>query len=626
MLRTTLEVAITVGAPFVSRDSSAGRLGVDTPLTQTTLADGSNYYLIPFSLLRGRLRDAMEDLRRHSAVHRARFEVERIFGPRRAPGQESGWNPERGLLNVTDFVGPPVQADPRTSVSIRHDPGREAADTGALRVIEQPFPAGEEVSFAGEMSFVAPSRDGSQAILWQVRRALAWLARIGANVGVGSGRVLAVTVSRIAYGSPAFVADSRLDGAVALDLEISVRDPLCVARRRIADNLFESDDVISGAVVKGALATVLGQGLGLDPSDVSKAARHAPAEWRPLLEHLDKVAFSHAFPVVSGGTRPVVRPLSLVQDRHGTLYRDVALCDGAILLRDKDGVYTAPVFAVDWKPGRIAEKLGSDFPWPEVHRELRVRTAVDPGERRAQDQGLFGYEMVLPHRTKWLGSMNVEGVPTGERAAVVSGIRALLAFGPAGLGKTKARWAGVLSLPQGTAAAAPLPDGIWVLTLQTPALLFDASQFDESSGDRELWDAYDRAWSQLSCGTLRLVRYYARQSLVGGYVVGRFRAGKGYHPLILTDAGSVFVLREQGASAAALVHDWRVRGLPLPKAVEDEYTNSWRGNPFLREHGFGELAVNLECHLAAKPKPGEFQDAGIPAFRGPDPEVSNVGT
>jgi len=629
MLKVTLTVTIHLRAPLLTKDSSAGRLGVDAPMARTHAADGGDHYVLPFSLVRGRVRDALRDLAARSTKRKALFFVDDLFGPEPRPNEAPDpLDPVRGRVCFSDFLGPIVPGVRDTLLSdgqvalaggdegdnpewptmtrIRHDPFLDAAVTGALQVIERPFKAGETVLFKGDIHFIAKEKSDADGVVWQLKRGLAWLARIGADVGVGFGQVTAVTIDeekQTELPKPAAITSQE----TTLDLTIQVYDPLCIAKRRIADNLFESSDAIPGNVIKGAVATTLMQGFGLVGKVDGNQPGNVPPEWMPLLRNFERIGFSFAFPceMEDGDTahRPTVKPLSLVQDRAGTVLKDVALCDRPIVLKDEKGACSASAFDIDWKSFALAE---AEFPWPKVRRELRVRTAIDADARRAKDEALFAYEMVLPHGLAWRARVHLDQVPDGDRPAVRGALEALFAFGLGNLGKSKARWHGGLTAAKQSAPRAALGGGLWVLTLQTPALLLDPTGLKESSGEKELHEAYRTTFADISGQKLTLGRFFARQSLAGGYVVGRFQRGKPYNPFILTDAGSVFVLQENGSSAAALIEHWQIHGLDLPTGVRAAYGDTWQSNPYLPCHGFGEVAVNLACHKDLQPKKGEF--------------------
>jgi len=152
-------------------------------------------------------------------------------------------------------------------------------------------------------------------------------------------------------------------------------------------------------------------------------------------------------------------------------------------------------------------------------------------------------------------------------------------------------------------------EGLWIVTLQTPALLCVAETLNESSGAKALHDVYDKAWKELSDSGLELVRFFAEQRLAGGWFLHR-RFGKNhYRPYLLTAPGSVFVLRAaKGASATALktlVQHWIDRGLHLPESVAASYdatgADAWRRCPYVPENGFGEVRVNMPVHWDLAP-------------------------
>jgi hypothetical protein len=135
-----------------------------------------------------------------------------------------------------------------------------------------------------------------------------------------------------------------------------------------------------------------------------------------------------------------------------------------------------------------------------------------------------------------------------------------------GIGKTGARasfkFAGNgMSLAAKEVAGMP---GIHAVMLQTPALLLDAVDLVDDAGQwrTDALSAYRAYWATILPGA-ELLDHAASQRLTGGYLSKRRRAyGKdGYHPFLLTDAGSVFLLKT--ASKEKLTALLRT-GLPLP--------------------------------------------------------------
>jgi len=103
---------------------------------------------------------------------------------------------------------------------------------------------------------------------------------------------------------------------------------------------------------------------------------------------------------------------------------------------------------------------------------------------------------------------------------------------------------------------------------------------------------------------LRLLRFFAQQQLVGGGYLGeRFWKGRtAYNPKLLTCPGSVFVLEPTGESAAvaeAVLAHWRDYGLDQPTGAPGG--DDWRTNPYIRQNGYGEVAINLDLHWGLTP-------------------------
>lgn len=278
-----------------------------------------------------------------------------------------------------------------------------------------------------------------------------------------------------------------------------------------------------------------------------------------------------------------------------------------MLIKSDDQKWKAPEFAVDWKSN---EKVQEEFGWADPERELRVRTAIDSERRKARDEQLFAYEKIVPKKTDWYCQLDMGTVPDHDRMKVEAQLRDLLANGLRALGKTKARAAIEVqsTIPAKHISQNTPRDGQWIITLQTPALLCDPNEIAQS----DLLMAYRTVWKQLSADSLDLKHFYAQQSLAGGrYLWQRFQPSKDYSPWLLTNAGSVFVLKPepgQETKAQDCIDRWLAHGLPLPEWAARLYGNHWTTCPFLPEGGYGEIAVNLEIHWAKYPQEGERYD------------------
>lgn len=116
---------------------------------------------------------------------------------------------------------------------------------------------------------------------------------------------------------------------------------------------------------------------------------------------------------------------------------------------------------------------------------------------------------------------------------------------------------------------------------------------------------YQAAWNELSDGKLTLVRYFARQRLSGGRHRQRTRQNNlnSYRPWLLTEAGSIFVLKAQkdvdSEHIKQMLKGWLSSGIGLTKRVSawyglgDDSAQYWKFTPFVPENGYGEIAVNL---------------------------------
>jgi CRISPR/Cas system CSM-associated protein Csm3 (group 7 of RAMP superfamily) len=273
----------------------------------------------------------------------------------------------------------------------------------------------------------------------------------------------------------------------------------------------------------------------------------------------------------------------------------------------------APAFDIDWKDYSDVNK---DFGQPDLPKELRVRTAIDKTKRKAEEDKLFAYEMIIPTGFHWLSWIDMGCVPEDERKAVEEQLRGLLAYGLNGLGKTKADACVNLKEPSHIkpvhgSKLEPI-DGQYIVTLQTPAILCNPGKLNETSSKDDLSEAYKCVWNQISGSSLSLVRYFARQTLAGGYYLHkRFQKEKEYKPYLLTEAGSVFVLKfedKDREKAKEKIEEWFKYGLPLPEWAKIEYKRNnkegdhWSNCPYIRENGYSEIAVNLNIHKCKKPK------------------------
>jgi hypothetical protein len=548
-------------------------MGLDAPAARRH-ADGKLY--LPGSLIRGKIRE--------QAVFLGLNRLTELFG--RESGNRQNGNetvePDRTKIIFTDFIDA-LKRSPTRRFRIAIDDDRATADDQMLAVLESPYAPGEEVAFAGSVRVFAS--DGERAeIERQLSAALRAVSSVGSQRTVGFGRVSSVEITAdAAVGKP----KPPVSGST-LGLILSTSDLVCVAKPQPAGNIFESSQNLPGNALKGAIATTWCMSLGKADGQI---CGETDPKRRELGEIFHKVRIRHAKPVRAGKeTRPFEIPLSVI--RYGDEWRDTAL------LKDDPAKWDlVPSFAPDWK-----DSPDSLFEQVEIPLELRVRTKIDPGRRRAEDEKLFAYEMLSPADAyKWVSYIDF---PSDAPPQAAQQLQELLASGIDVFGKTKAKlrceFFTPVSRDDHVKAEVTIRDGWYVLVVQTPALLNDPRRYNvDLRGD------YADAWLGISDGNLRLSHFRARQELAGGfYQHRRFAAGRPYKPWLLTSAGSVFVLEPAGddvSKAAKTVGRWLRDGLPIPGGAARFYglNNSpadWAECPYIRENGFGEIAVNHEVH------------------------------
>ena len=594
-----LSIVLSIQGPLLTRSSSMGAPGTDAVAARGT--DGT--LSIPFSLIKGRLRDSWSQLNR---IRPGWTDITDLLGSESVQSNR----PARGRLTLSDFRlrrkgGRHEPAG--TRVRVRIDAERGAADEAALQVLETPFAPQQVYAFEGEIYCHADKPDASREIRQRVEAGLRWMRGMGGLRSIGFGVLTDVEVRDVsapatsrnkARGSQLTIAGDRFA------LRLTPRAPFCIARYGPAENLFESDEVISGGVLKGILASELNARLGRSlETEIDEST--VPPRWKSLARDFHRVRITHLFPASrnAGSRRPVAAPLSLVRDDDGHLF-DAAGTSEVVLRADKMGVPRAVTFDIDWKDN---SDVREHFRWPNLMRELRVRTAIDPDRRRAFDQKLFALESTVPDGKVWLGWVDLSQV-NGDREAVADGMADLLNIDETGhgsigrLGKTK-----VQAQIQICSASDLDPCyridrcDVWpaIVTLQTPTLLCDPDSLSGLKGRAQdaMHAGFQRVWGELSGGALILSHYYSRQTMTGGYLHYRFQESRPYEPFLVTNAGSVFVLNaapNQEAQATELLERWVSQGLPLPEWAIQRYGREWKTNPYVPESGFGEVAVNIE--------------------------------
>lgn len=583
-------LTITLQAPYLVHGNNVGRYG----LHATLLRDHRHRPVLPGTLLAGRIAEVWkahgDALGGASPYH--------WFG--RSGPNEALDQGRRSRLRVADLVLKEIEGKPfdlkqpthefdATRVQLDQDTG--SVRHGALLAVEQVSLPGAELTFEGEWR-VRADQGAAETLRKQLLVALQLQTQIGAWRNIGFGRVIKVEVTRKVEGGvtrrpmpPGAWADGRRRFALTSD------DALCLSASTQRGNVFVSVDHVSGGTIKGVLARMLMERHGVKSLD--ELPRLA------LARHFDKVRVTHALPAKHEGKRPLPLPQSLVSLGGGKIrdaFRHAA---------PPDTLSGAVAFQTDWK-GTDFETARANQGWGETRSYLRVRTDIN-GEGQAKDGALFAYDCrVAEAGTRWLFDIDLSGVPEADRRSVAESLDGLLAEGLAPIGKTDAR-ATVAPCDAGAAWASGAPKGLKVgdrvpVLLVSDAVLFPTTVIEvEPPQEVDLVRRYAEQFEALQreiVGAdgeppLRYRHHFATQRLAGGdYLHRRYGPGQAYRPLVLTEAGSVFVFEVVDVQRARVVLDhWQRCGLALPPQVRDVHGADWTRHPYLPENGHGEVAV-----------------------------------
>ena len=657
------KLTLTVQGPVLTRSTAIGSYGVDAPVARA--ADGAP--MLAGSHVQGKLRQAWAEL--NKCVRAARCAARRQGTAPAGPavvariGQwlgraDEGEGQRHGLVIIGDLCAQEPEAPASTRSRIAIEAATGAAEESALAVLETPYASGAKVRFTGRVIVLADGSDAA-AIVDAIERGLNWVPQFGGERTIGFGRTLGVELKEEKLPAAPAWPKAEASGPQCAHLRLVLRflEPFCISAAPRSNNVFESESTVPGGAIKGALANQLAAALGR-PAGAAISTAPTDARFPALSRSFDALRFLHAVPVpitAATGCRPLAFgadpppqgalapelslrgwpprprhwPLSLVASQSGAFF-DVALCEGPELIDDTAPLPaadpqqpsrssgSAPRFVHDWKGDDFA-RANALFGLHDPPRALRLRTAMDPRMRAGAPEQLFAYEMVLPDRHLWVGEVDLAGIlPADQRQAVLDDLQELTQGLIGGIGKTHAlAQVALMTLPAEAATPSaeeslePIADH-FIVTLQTPALLCTNLDLKGAGDGREkLERAYRRAFNDLSGRSLELVRHFARQRLAGGAFYLQRYAGNGpYLPWLLTEAGSVFVLKAAGTREAVeeTLKRWAAEGLCLPKSVLDGHelkrtpgetahdSSLWSRCPFIRQNGYGEVAINMAVH------------------------------
>jgi len=600
LTRYQYKVCITFIAPIISQSSGALRFGMDAAL----LRDRKGTPAIPGTLIQGNLRHYWQEL----------------FGESFGLGERNlGGYPKRGHLNFSEYwiysTGS-MHSGLQHRIKINNATGK--TERRALQTIESRFPAGEPVTFKGDIFGWFNNDTAANDFKIKIAKGLHYMPAAGSFKGIGFGRVKDVQISCQKARTGLLIEDykANLD---QIGLVIEPDRAFCFSRHLVGnntrfnedginrdktglDNNFVSEDFIPGGAIKGAIATLL--------RTLSKQKEFEENLKNPdfplLSKYLDKMVFTHAQPAKKNTyKRGHALPQSIV--KTSDTFFDIAQRNKPGLINGK-----APSFSTDWKSKDWTEanKEETNLNLPaylEENRSLILHTAIDPSSGASKDHDLFSIEVVNPEDHQWLANITLPvDITVSNKEALFKELKHLFTMGLHWLGKTEASAKVGITKPFVTPCEHPITETSEqvTITLLSPSCLLPIGiNVPPTNGGNMLLKAYRDSWRELSDNSLELVRFYADQQLIGGsYLHKRYEQDKPYNPRIFTKAGGVFVFEiKDFGKAKVLVEKWQKYGLPqLP-----EFSDSWRENPYIAENGYGEIAVNL--HIAPEPADEAWQ-------------------
>ena len=597
-----LQVTLHICGPILTAGSTLATWGMDICFYR----DWKGRLAIPGSHVRGKLREAMTDL--ISVTGYSGLTPEDWFG--KESGDDKGsYLPCRGILKVTDFLCECERTDTAGNVidRIRIDPYRNCVETGALVMLESPFRPEEPVTWTGYVEFFS-EETGIDDYVDQLKKAFLFITAIGAEKTVGFGRL-----EKVSFGTPEITsmkpAGCKIAGSAdihSLSISIAPEEPLFIGGTRRAENVFESETVIPGAVMKGAFASGLNRLAGMSDlnSPINQANSGVNALFPAISKAFTQITFLHARPDRKKFHRPHTIPLSGVT--FGGNYEEWTFeTDDNIYERDGNPV----CFQVDWKG--LPQNLPDKYKAPDLEYHPVTRTAIDPHTRKADESKLYSLHMVKPvirgrekgqwEQIYWNSEILLpDSILPADKEELLKELLKAHHIALCYIGKRQSRVR--LDHKMIKDVQPRIETGAeFAIVLQTPAIMSDPNIIAENSNkevyddSKILRDEYEIYWKEALGDGITLKSFFAAQELKGGYLVMRY--GKmGYRPFYLTAAGSsfIFCVRDKTALQGALPTLLK-NGLPLPEWAKKYYGEPfWKNCPFIRENGYGEIKIAVK--------------------------------
>jgi hypothetical protein len=609
-----LNVTLWVRAPLITSGGGNALRGVDRMFNRNSCGD----ITLQGSHIKGKLREALNDLQKAKAP--INLNIDEWFGLR---GGEESYDPNRSRLIFDDFcleqaekqilegsaesVATRVAIDKKTGTGIEHQ----------LFVTERQFPSGAMTVWKGGIRFWEADQRAADKIAEQLTLGLKWMNTLGGIKGSGYGRLEKV-VTRLEACKYVLPEKGIKSGAQQFRLLIEFENDLFVGGIVNSTNYLESQKIIPGAVLKGSLARFLNEMCGESLATAIKPDGKVAGEFPNLAKYFWATRFSHAFPAPVGSeTRPVAIPLSAIKDSEDNYY-DIALFKESTI----DSRGKAPEFRIEWKdPAR----LDSDFGWAKCRIVNKTRTAIFKETRTAEANKLYTFQYISPYaeskvkssaqnrppKIRWIANITLPD-KVDDPAILADEFYRALHSGWERLGKRSSRFSFELKESHAASSVAQTEniltgEGEAIITLQTEALLLDGYEYNDLNNLQSLYSDYWREATEDSC---EQTHFFARQRLYGGYFgmwkPYKLHAQGNYYPYLLTEAGSVFVLKAKAGDrdrAGKILERLKAQGLPLPETLEKKLKEAgiaedhyWQKCPFVPQNGFGEIAINLEWH------------------------------
>lgn len=601
MQRYTLHIKLTIMGPFLTAATSSETYGLDKSFHRSP----GNLPEIPGSHIKGKLRMSLEELRTVDGGKQF-ADLGGWFGQ---PSAENSYEPSTGQLHFSSFTCEIPQAQ-KIRVRTAINPQTLIAEKHHLHTVEDLFSSGALIDWVGKISYYAENAQKAREISAVLYLGFKWLTNLGAEKGVGSGRLAKVWFSNPTPDNQP--RDAQQGDFQSLHIRIRPVEYLMIGGvKKPRTNFVASERVIPGSVIKGAIAAGLNEKFSQPVNTpLSAMSGRLMPGYEMLAENFELIRVTHAFPTASGSGRPVHVPISTVQV-SGKFYDRALSKDPTLLIDDR-----APIYFIDWK------KPWSFFGEVSPKEVFKTSTSIENKTRRSQEGQLFTYTHLCAvdehdQEIEWICNVDFESISDPvTRKQVIEQFADAAKSCLFHLGKLNQEVR--VSIHSGQAS--PLEgshgfifDDLAIITLQSDSIMLDPQSVRKLKPGEDLFTLYSNYWQQISCmdnggASFELIDFYAHQKFQGGYLYHRY-LGAGerhqkpahYYPYYLTCAGSVFILKPtQRLEAQGKLQHWRQNGLDLPKWAEKKYGQPdrklWQNCPFVPQNGYGEIQVNLNWH------------------------------